>query len=47
MYQSCFTIAAREFAEAIRSGKPFPAEATDNLATLKIVEEAYAMAGKA
>jgi predicted dehydrogenase len=45
MYQSCFTIAAREFAEAIRSGKPFPAEATDNLETLKIVEDGYRLNG--
>jgi predicted dehydrogenase len=45
MYQSCFTIAAREFADAIRTGKPFPAEATDNLETLKIVEDAYRLNG--
>ena len=45
MYQSCFTIAAREFADAIRNKKPFPAEATDNLETLKIVEEGYRLNG--
>jgi predicted dehydrogenase len=45
MYQSCFTIAAREFADAIRNKKPFPAEATDNLETLKIVEDGYRLSG--
>lgn len=45
MYQSCFTTAAGDFADAVRSGKPFPADATDNLATLKIVEDAYRLNG--
>jgi D-apiose dehydrogenase len=45
MYQSCFTVAALAFRDAIRSGAPFPTEAPDNLQTLKIVEDVYAMTG--
>jgi predicted dehydrogenase len=47
MYQSCFTIAARDFSNAIRTKQPFPAEASDNLETLKIVEDGYRLSGTA
>jgi predicted dehydrogenase len=46
MYQSCFTTAALAFREALRSGGPFPTDAKDNLETLRIVEDAYRLAGE-
>jgi D-apiose dehydrogenase len=46
MYQSCFTAAARAFAEALRTGSPFPTDAKENLETLRIVEDAYRLAGE-
>jgi predicted dehydrogenase len=41
IYQSCFTSAARIFADAIMTGAPFETDGPDNLQTLEIVEEAY------
>lgn len=45
MYQSCFTAAALKFRDAIRNGTPFETGGDDNLETLRIVEDAYRVAG--
>lgn len=47
MYQSCFTTAARNFRDAIINSTPFETGGEDNLETLKIVEDAYRLAGVA
>lgn len=44
MYQSCFTVAARKFHDAIVSGAPFETGGDDNLETLRIAEDAYRLA---
>lgn len=46
MYQSCFTTAAASFRDAILNGTPFETGPDDNIETLKIVEDAYRLAGR-
>jgi predicted dehydrogenase len=43
-YQACFDAAAAHFVERLRSGEPFETSPDDNLETLRLVEDAYAMA---
>lgn len=46
-YQACFDHAIAHFADCLRSGRPFESDARDNLETLRLVEDAYALAGAA
>jgi predicted dehydrogenase len=46
MYQSCFTAAALAFRDALKTGAAFPTDAKENLETLRIVEDAYRLAGE-
>ena len=43
--QAGFDASIRHFVACIRDGTPFPTSAQDQLATLKLVEDAYASAG--
>jgi len=43
-YQHCFDAAFRHFVDCLRAGIPFESPATDNLKTLRLVEDAYAKA---
>lgn len=43
-YQACFDGAIAHFVERLRSGAPFETSPEDNLETLKLVEDAYALA---
>jgi len=45
MYQSCFTIMAGNFKDAIENDRPFESEAEDNLETVRVTEEAYRLSG--
>jgi D-apiose dehydrogenase len=44
-YQASFDAAVAHFVEALRAGTPFETEIEDNLETLRIVEDAYRLAG--
>jgi predicted dehydrogenase len=46
MRQKCFDLSIQHFVDGVRSGKPFWTSAQDQLATLKLVEDSYEMAGK-
>ena len=46
-YQVCFDAAIAHFVERLRSGLPFETGPDDNLHTLKLVEDAYALAAAA
>lgn len=41
VYQACFDAAAAHFTRALMDGSPFPQTPQDNLATLRLVEDAY------
>ena len=43
-YQACFDEAIAHFADCLLSGRPFESDARDNLETLRLVEDAYALA---
>jgi predicted dehydrogenase len=43
-YQACFDAAIAHFADCLMDGQAFESDAHDNLATLKLVEDAYAAA---
>jgi predicted dehydrogenase len=43
-YQHCFDAGFRHFVECLRTGAPFESPVSDNLRTLRLVEEAYAKA---
>ncbi len=43
-YQHCFNAGFRHFVECLRTGAPFESPVTDNLKTLRLVEEAYTKA---
>jgi len=45
-YQSCFDAGIAHFAGQLLSGLPFETSAEDNLQTLKLVEDAYALAAR-
>lgn len=45
-YQACFDNAARHFIDCLWDGTPFESDATDNLETLRLVEDAYIAAGR-
>jgi len=44
-YQSSYNNAIAHFVEALRSGQPFETDRLDNLRTLRLVDEAYRLAG--
>lgn len=44
-YQASYNIAIAHFAEALRTGQPFETDRFDNLKTLRLVDEAYRLAG--
>lgn len=44
-YQACFDEAVAHFAARLRDGGPFETDAVDNLETLRLVEDAYRLAG--
>jgi predicted dehydrogenase len=44
-YQASYNNAIAHFAEALRTGQPFETDRLDNLKTLKLVDEAYRLAG--
>jgi predicted dehydrogenase len=46
-YQASFDAAIAHFVEGLRTGRPFETDGTENLATLKLVEDAYEAAGLA
>jgi predicted dehydrogenase len=43
-YQKSYDVAIAHFVECLRSGQPFETDCADNLATLRLVEEAYRQA---
>ena len=43
-YQKSYDGAIAHFVECLRSGQPFETDCADNLATLRLVEEAYRQA---
>ena len=43
-YQACFDAGIAHFVECLLSGAPFETSPEDNLLTLKLVEDAYALA---
>jgi predicted dehydrogenase len=45
-YQQCFDDAIAHFADRLRTGREFETSAEDNLATLRLVEDAYAAAAR-
>lgn len=45
-YQACFSDAISHFVERIADGRPFETDRLDNLETLKLMEAAYAAAGR-
>ena len=44
-YQACFDAAIAHFVQALRTGAPFETDGAENLDTLRLVDEAYRMAG--
>ena len=44
-YQASYDLAIAHFAEALRTGQPFETDRLDNLKTLRLVEDAYRLAG--
>ncbi|MGE4221339.1 MAG: gfo/Idh/MocA family oxidoreductase, partial [Alphaproteobacteria bacterium] len=44
-YQTCFDAAAAHFADCLWEGLPFESDPRDNLETLRLVEDAYRLAG--
>jgi predicted dehydrogenase len=44
-YQRSYNNAIAHFVEALRTGKPFETDRLDNLKTLRLVDEAYRLAG--
>jgi predicted dehydrogenase len=47
MYQQSYDNAIAHFVECLESGKPFETDRVDNLNTLRLVEDAYRLAGQA
>ena len=45
-YQACFDAGIAHFVEKLLSGEPFETGPEDNLQTLKLVEDAYALASQ-
>lgn len=45
MRQKCFDLSIQHFVDHVRDGKPFWTSAQDQLATLKLVEDSYNLAG--
>ena len=45
-YQACFDAGIAHFVEKLLSGEPFETSPEDNLQTLKLVEDAYALAAQ-
>lgn len=45
MRQKCFDLSIQHFIDRVRDGKPFWTSAEDQLATLKLVEDSYNLAG--
>ena len=46
-YQACFDAGIAHFVDRLRANQPFETEPADNLRTLKLVEDAYALAARA
>jgi predicted dehydrogenase len=44
-YQASYDLAIAHFAEALRTGQPFETDRLDNLKTLRLVDDAYRIAG--
>jgi predicted dehydrogenase len=45
--QDCFSASIQHFADQVRSGEPFWTSASDQLESLRVMEDAYRLAGKA
>jgi len=45
-YQKSYDDAIAQFVECLRSGQPFETDCSDNLATLRLVEDAYRQASR-
>lgn len=44
--QGCFNRSIQHFVDCLRSGEPFWTDAADQVATLKLVEDAYRLGGQ-